>query len=56
MITGAGRLSLHHHLPERSSPSSVRYAAQTPRALDASGPFRNLILRSGKGGSCKAHT
>ncbi len=30
-----------HTLPERSSPSRVRYAAQNARALDRSGPFRN---------------
>jgi hypothetical protein len=51
---GQGPLSLHAHLPERSSPSRVRFAAQTTRALDRSGPFRNLILRQGKGGQCKA--
>ena len=42
-------LSLHDHLPERSSPSSVRFAAQNRRALDDSGPFRRLISEKGKG-------
>jgi hypothetical protein len=27
------------HVPERSSPSRVRFAAQNRRALDPSGPF-----------------
>ncbi len=35
-----GPLSLLLHVPERSSPSRVRFAAQKPRALDRSGPFR----------------
>ena len=52
----ASPLSLHRHLPERSSPSRVRSAAQKPRALDRSGPFRKLILREGKGGNCKGNT
>ncbi len=52
----ASRLSLPRHLPQRSSPPRVRSAAQNPRALDCSGPFRNLILTQGKGGKCKAHT
>jgi hypothetical protein len=37
-----GPLSLLPHVPERSSPSRVRFAAQNPRALDRSGPFRRL--------------
>ena len=37
-----GPLSLLPHVPERSSPSRVRFAAHTPRALDRSGPFRRL--------------
>jgi hypothetical protein len=53
---GQGPLSLHRHLPERSSPSRVRSAAQTPRALDRSGPFRKRILREGNGGQCKGKT
>ena len=32
-------LSLQSHLPERSSPSRVRFATQNRRALDSSGPF-----------------
>lgn len=55
-LHAASRLSLLLYLPERSSPSRVRCAAQNPRALDRSGPFRNLILRPGKGGKCKVHT
>lgn len=35
-----GPLSLLLHVPERSSPSRVRFAAHKPRALDRSGPFR----------------
>ena len=35
-----GPLSLLPHVPERSSPSRVRFAAHKPRALDGSGPFR----------------
>ena len=38
-----GPLSLLPHVPERSSPSRVRFAAHKPRALDRSGPFRKLI-------------
>jgi hypothetical protein len=38
----ASPLSLHRHLPERSSPSRVRFVAQNRRALDHSGPFRKL--------------
>jgi hypothetical protein len=45
----ASPLSLHRHIPERSSPSRVRFAAQTQRALDRSGPFRKLISDKGKG-------
>jgi hypothetical protein len=33
-------LSLSFQIPERSSPSRVRCAAPTSRALDVSGPFR----------------
>jgi hypothetical protein len=35
-----GPLSLLPHVPERSSPSRVRFAAHKVRALDGSGPFR----------------
>jgi hypothetical protein len=35
-------LSLLPYVPERSSPSRVRFAAHKPRALDCSGPFRRL--------------
>jgi hypothetical protein len=43
----------HSHIldvPERSSPSRVRFAAHKPRALDPSGPFRRLtgIRESGQ--------
>jgi hypothetical protein len=38
-----GPLSLLPYVPERSSPSRVRFAAHTPRALDGSGPFRRWI-------------
>jgi hypothetical protein len=38
-------LSLHAHVPERSSPSRVRFAAQNRRALDRSGPFRRFTER-----------
>jgi len=43
-------LSLLPYVPERSSPSRVRFAAHTPRALDRSGPFRRLteIRESGQ--------
>jgi hypothetical protein len=58
MITAIPRpaspLSLHRHLSERSSPSRVRSAAQNPRALDRSGPFRTLTLEKGKGATAKA--
>ena len=47
-------LSLPPQLPERSSPSRVRFAAQNPRALDRSGPFRTLTLEKGKGATAKA--
>lgn len=47
-------LSLPRHLPERSSPSRVRSAAQNQRALDCSGPFRRLLLDKGKGANAKA--
>ena len=45
-----GPLSLLPHVPERSSPSRFRFAAQNPRALDRSGPFRRLteIRESGQ--------
>jgi hypothetical protein len=45
-----GPLSLLPHVPERSSPSRVRFAAQNPRALDRSGPFRRFpqIRESGQ--------
>jgi hypothetical protein len=49
-------LSLHPHLPERSSPSRVRSAAQNRRALDRSGPFRKFSLDKGNGGQCKVKT
>jgi hypothetical protein len=48
-------LSLHRHLSERSSPSRVRSAAQNPRALDRSGPFRTPTLEKGKGATAKAN-
>ena len=41
-------------LPERSSPSRVRCAAQTPRALDRSGPFRTPHFDKGKGAHANA--
>jgi hypothetical protein len=47
-------LSLLRHLPERSSPSRVRFAAQKRRALDRSGPFRKLILEKGKAAHAKS--
>jgi hypothetical protein len=50
----ASPLSLRYHLPERSSPSRVRYAAQNQRALDRSGPFRKLSSKKGKGGTANA--
>jgi hypothetical protein len=45
-----GPLSLPPYVPERSSPSRVRFAAHKPRALDRSGPFRRLteIRESGQ--------
>src|ERR1700736_3584367 len=43
-----GRLSLLLHLAERSSPSRVRFAAQTPRAIDRSGPFRRVLWEKRK--------
>jgi hypothetical protein len=45
-----GPLSLLPHVPERSSPSRVRCAAQNRRALDRSGPFRRFteIRESGQ--------
>jgi hypothetical protein len=50
----ASPLSLHRHLPERSSPSRVRFAAQNQRALDRSGPFRKPISDKGKGAKAKS--
>jgi len=49
-----GPLSLQIHLPERSSPSRVRFAAQNRRALDRSGPFWTTHLEKGKGATAKA--
>jgi hypothetical protein len=45
-----GPLSLLPYVPERSSPSRVRFAAQKTRALDRSRPFRRLteIRESGQ--------
>jgi hypothetical protein len=45
-----GPLSLPSHVPQRSSPSTVRCASHKPRALDGSGPFRRLteIRESGQ--------
>jgi hypothetical protein len=43
-----GPLSLPLHVPERSSPSSVRFAAHKSRALDCSGPFRRFTNDKGK--------
>ena len=48
-----GPLSLRLHIPQRSSPSRVRSAAQNPRALDCSGPFRTAHLQEGKGANAK---
>src|SRR5437868_5655458 len=42
-------LSLLFDVPERSSPSRVRCAAQKARALDCSGPFRKADWDEGKG-------
>jgi len=52
----ASPLSLHRHLPERSSPSRVRFAALNRRALDRSGPFQKLTLDKGKGATAKSKT
>ena len=52
-------LSLHLHLPERSSLSRVRCAAapRTIRApLTAPGRSETPLLREGKGGQCKGKT
>ena len=61
-------LSLHLHVPERSSPSRVRsgesfqtqkrfsFAAHKPRALAGCGPFRRLTYEKGKGANAKAKT
>jgi hypothetical protein len=46
-------LSLHAHVPERSSPSRVRFAAQNRRALDCCGPFRRFSRQKGKGANAK---
>jgi hypothetical protein len=43
-----GPLSLPLHVPERSSPSRVRFAAHNSRALDCSGPFRRFTNDKGK--------
>jgi hypothetical protein len=43
-----GPLSLPPYVPERSSLSRVRFAAQNQRALDSSGPFRRLTNEKGK--------
>jgi hypothetical protein len=45
-----GPLSLLRHVPERSSPSRIRFAAHKPRVLDGSRPFRRLteIRESGQ--------
>ena len=43
-----GPLSLPPYVPERSSPSRVRFAAQNARALDRSGPFRRFTNEKGK--------
>ena len=60
-------LSLHGHVPERSSPSTVRSgksfqnqktfssAAHKPRALDRCGPFRRLTNDKAKGANAKAN-
>ena len=49
-----GPLSLPPHVPERSSPSRVRFAAHKPRALDGSGPFRRFTNDKGKAANTKA--
>jgi len=54
VFPGACPLSLHRHLAERSSPSRGRFAAQTQRALDRSGPFPKLTLEKGKGANTKS--
>jgi hypothetical protein len=46
-------LSLHSHVPERSSPSRVGFAAQSRRALDRSGPFQRCSRQKGKGANAK---
>lgn len=43
-----GPLSLPPDVPEQSSPSRVRFAAQHHRALDGCGPFRRLSNEKGK--------
>src|SRR6202142_3827308 len=47
-------LFFHTHVPERSSPSRVRFAAQKRRALDRSGPFRRFHLEKGKGANANS--
>jgi hypothetical protein len=42
-------LALHDHVPERSSPSRVCFAAPNPRVLDCGGPFRRFSLRRERG-------
>jgi hypothetical protein len=49
-----GRLCLPLHVPERSSPSRVPFAAHQPRALDGSGPFRRFTNDKGKAATTKA--
>ena len=48
-----GPLSLLPHVPERSSPSRVRFAAQNRRALDGCGPFRRLTHQKGNRANAK---
>jgi hypothetical protein len=48
-----GPLSLLPYVPERSSPSRVRFAAHKPRALDRSGPFRRFTNEKGKRANAK---
>ena len=48
-------LSLYAHVPERSSPSRVRFAAQNRRALDRSGAVPKIFPSEGKGSKCKGH-
>ena len=67
MKTAEAPLSLHLHVPERSSPTRVRSAksfqtrkrfssaAHKPRALAGSGPFRRLTSEKGKGANAKSN-